>query len=551
MPALPLGNLASPSGGPMASLPLPAAPPAARRGHEAAMLVVTALALILFVGIGGSAMTSVMRTLAGGGEAIDRSLLIALFLNIALILFGWRKHRDLSVEVAGRTAAEDRAHVLAARDPLTGLLNRRSLVEEGATLLLRAHRRGRTVALLMINLDQFRQVNEVHDHATGDALLRVAAEEIAAALPAGSLVARFGGDEFACAFAVDAVAAREIERSAEAIAARLAQPIAAGSHRVQVSASIGVALSDTSVSIEALVRAAEIAASAAKKAGRGRVLRFAPAMEQALQARTALEAGLRAAIPAGEIVPFFEKQIDLSTGQLCGFEVLARWEHPSRGIIGPDTFVPVAEEAGLIGELSLAVMRRAFAAARDWAGDLTLSVNISPVQLRDAWLPQKIIKTLTETGFPASRLEVEITESALVDNLALAQTIVGSLKNQGIRIALDDFGTGYSSLSHLRALPFDRIKIDKSFVQSMIDSPDSAAIVAAVAGLGESLHLPVTAEGIETAELEARLLGLGVGKGQGYHYGRPLSLADTRRLLAEARLLRPRGDELEARRAAG
>ena len=531
----------------MAPAPLPAAPHARR---ELAMLAVTALALVLFVGTAGSAIASALRS-SGSGETIDRSLLIALFLNIALILFGWRKHRELSVRPAGRTAAEERAHVLAARDLLTGLLNRRTLIEEGAALLVRAHRRGRTVALLMIDLDQFRHVNELHDHATGDALLRVAAEEIAAALPAGSLVARYGGDEFACAISVDAVAARGIERVAEDIAARLARPITAGAHRVQISASIGVALSDTSMSIEALVRAAEIAVSAAKKTGRERVLRFVPAMAQALEARTALEAGLRAAIPAGEIVPFFEKQVDLATGRLCGFEVLARWEHPTRGIIGPDSFVPVAEEAGLIGELSLAVMRRAFGAARDWDGALTLSVNISPLQLRDAWLPQKIIKTLTETGFPASRLEVEITERALLDNLALAQSIVGSLKNQGIRIALDDFGTGYSSLSHLRALPFDRVKIDRSFVRSMAESANSAAVVAAVAGLGDSLHLLVTAEGIENEAIEARLRGLGCGRGQGYHYGQPMSLGDTRRLLAGERLLRPRGDDLEARRLAG
>ena len=177
--------------------------------------------------------------------------------------------------------------------------------------------------------------------------------------------------------------------------------------------------------------------------------------------------GLRKAIPLQQIVPYFEQQIDLQTGRLHGFEVLARWEHPQRGMIPPDTFIPIAEESGLIGDISISIMQQAFVAARDWHPALTLSVNISPYQLKDAWLAQKIIKVLTETGFPANRLEVEITESSLFDNLALAQSIVGSLKNQGIRLALDDFGTGYSSLAHLRALPFDRIKIDKSFVMSL------------------------------------------------------------------------------------
>jgi EAL domain-containing protein (putative c-di-GMP-specific phosphodiesterase class I) len=182
-------------------------------------------------------------------------------------------------------------------------------------------------------------------------------------------------------------------------------------------------------------------------------------------------------------------------------------------------------------------MHQAFAAARDWDPSLSLSVNISPWQLRDAWLAQKIIKVMTETGFPANRLEIEITESALFDNLALAQSIVGSLKNQGARLALDDFGTGYSSLAHLRALPFDRIKIDKSFVISLNESADSAAIVNAIASLGESLNLPITAEGVEDASIEARLKALGCAKAQGWYYGKPLSVIAARKLLGERRLL--------------
>ena len=201
---------------------------------------------------------------------------------------------------------------------------------------------------------------------------------------------------------------------------------------------------------------------------------------------------------------------------------------------------------------SLRVNLRRFAAARDWDPTLTLAVNISPLQLKDPWLSQKIIKVLTETGFPASRLELEITETALFDNLALAQSIVGSLKNQNIRIALDDFGTGYSSLAHLRALPFDRIKIDRSFVSSINENAESAAIVTAITRLGDSLNLPITAEGIEDQAIEERLRALGCGKGQGYLYGRPTSIANTRRLLAERRLLiqRPSDDDTPNREGA-
>jgi EAL domain-containing protein (putative c-di-GMP-specific phosphodiesterase class I) len=207
-------------------------------------------------------------------------------------------------------------------------------------------------------------------------------------------------------------------------------------------------------------------------------------------------------------------------------------------LISPELFIPIAEETGMIAELSLAIMRQAFETARDWDHALTLSINISPWQLRDPWLAQKIIKVLTETGFPANRLEIEITESALFDNLALAQSIVGSLKNQGVHLALDDFGTGYSSLAHLRALPFDRIKIDRSFVTSINENAESAAIVNAITRLGDSLNLPITAEGIEDAAIEERLRALGCSKGQGWLYGRPLSATNARQHLAEKRLLR-------------
>ena len=217
--------------------------------------------------------------------------------------------------------------------------------------------------------------------------------------------------------------------------------------------------------------------------------------------------------------------------------MLARWEHPKHGLISPETFIPIAEDTGMIADLSLAVMRVALAEARSWDASLSISVNISPSQLKDPWLAQKIVKLLAETRFPAARLEVEITETSLFENLALAQSIVGSLKNQGIRLALDDFGTGYSSLAHLRALPFDRIKIDKSFVSSILQNSESAAIVNAIARLGDSLGLPVTAEGIEDAAIEERLRQLGCHKGQGWHYGRPTSIPATRTLLAERNLL--------------
>jgi EAL domain-containing protein (putative c-di-GMP-specific phosphodiesterase class I) len=222
-----------------------------------------------------------------------------------------------------------------------------------------------------------------------------------------------------------------------------------------------------------------------------------------------------------------------------------------RGLIPPDDFIPVAEETGMIGDLSMSIIRKAMIEAKQWDSSLTLSVNISPVQLKDPWLAQKIVKLLVETGYPANRLEVEITESSLFKNLSLAQSIVGSLKNQGIQIALDDFGTGYSSLAHLRALPFDRIKIDRSFVSSMHENAESAAIVSAIAGLGASLDVPITAEGIEDEDVIGKLKALGCTKGQGWYFGQPMNIDQVRTLLAQHDMLPTRrrsGDAPESAR---
>ena len=502
--------------------------------------IVTAAAIVLFLALGSVALSNIVSSYLHDGAPPERPLTVALLLNIALILFGWRRHAMLARELGVRTVSEERARALAASDPLTGFLNRRSLTEQGAMLFAQAQRRNKALALLLLDLDHFKTVNDMHGHSAGDALLRCIAAKIGEVLPTGALAARFGGDEFACAMLFDPEHPDTVEKVAERLVSRLSEPFAIEGLNMHVSTSLGIARSDFDcASIDGLLRSADIAMYAAKNAGRNRLAWFDASMERELHARNELEMGLRTAIPRHEIVPYFEQQIDLATGRLNGFEVLARWEHPHRGLISPELFIPIAEETGMIADLSLSVMRQAFVAARDWDSSLSISINVSPWQLRDPWLAQKIIKLLTETGYPAARLEIEITETALFENLALAQSIVGSLKNQGICIALDDFGTGYSSLAHLRALPFDRIKIDRSFVTSINDNAESAAIVSAITRLGESLNLPITAEGIEDAAIEERVRALGCAKGQGWLYGRPLNQAHVRKMLAEKRLLRP------------
>jgi diguanylate cyclase (GGDEF)-like protein len=498
---------------------------------------ITVAAILLFAGTGSTVLNSCIDSLKGIGGGTDQVLATALLLNIALMLFGWRRYRDLAREVVEHAAAEQRAQELASKDELTGFLNRRSLAERASEMLARP-RRGRSVAVLMIDLDHFKSVNDLYGHVIGDKLLKAVATAIGKALPPESLVARLGGDEFAGALLFDGTDPASVESVAEQIVKRLAEPFDVEGVHAHVSASLGIARSDSECdAIDALMRRADIAMYAAKKGGRNRLAWFDASMERELQARNAIEAGLRTGIPNGELVPYYEQQIDLETGTLHGFEVLARWEHPTRGVIAPEMFIPIAEETGMIGELSMSVMRQAFDEARSWDPSLTISVNISPGQLKDPWLAQKIVKLLVETGFPAERLEIEITENSLFENLSLAQSIVQSLKNQGIRLALDDFGTGYSSLAHLRALPFDRIKIDKSFVLSINEDTESAAIVSAIARLGESLGLPVTAEGIETAAIKQRLEGFDIHDGQGWHFGKPMTAVQVRKLLADLSLL--------------
>lgn len=239
----------------------------------------------------------------------------------------------------------------------------------------------------------------------------------------------------------------------------------------------------------------------------------------------------------GEFVPHYEQQVDISTGRLMGFEMLARWNSPRLGMVSPEIFIPVAEEIGVIAELSEGLMRQAFRDARDWDPSLTISVNISPVQLRDPWFSQKILKLLLECNFPPQRLDIEITESCLHENVGVVRSMITSLKNQGVKISLDDFGTGYSSLAQLRSLPFDRIKIDRSFVSELKEADANSQIVSAIIALGAGLDMPITAEGIEDSTILETLKTMGEMKGQGYLYGRPESAADVRKRLEKDGML--------------
>lgn len=499
--------------------------PEKRQVDVVALGIVTA-AILLFVATGSQVGPAVVRSLLSQGTGPDRFILNAFLLNIAIIIFGWSRYRQLCQEIQRRREAERQARRLAETDPLTGFRNRRSF-NSGVAALLAANDDERAVVLMMIDLDNFKQINDYNGHRIGDLLLQECARRITASLPKDALVGRIGGDEFAVALTFDKYRIDSLDQIAAGMVERVAQPIQAEALRLEVTASIGLARSDVTgfgddePDARALLERADIAMYHAKRRGRNSYYWFEAHMADEMRFRTELENGIRQGITLQEFVPFYEQQIDLQTGKLIGFEMLARWDSPKFGVVAPDVFIPIAEEIGAIADLSESVIAQALEDAKGWDADLTLSINISPLQLRDPWFAQKLIKMLLEAKFPPHRLEIEITESCLHQNLAQVRSLITSLKNQGVRVSLDDFGTGYSSLAQLRSLPFDRIKIDRSFVSSLAENKDSAAIVSSIALLGKGLNLPITAEGVENSDVLEQLLQYGDITGQGYYYGRP------------------------------
>jgi diguanylate cyclase (GGDEF)-like protein len=499
--------------------------------------------IFLFIGTGSTVLTGIVRSWIYGVGSPDVLLTNALILNIALLIFGWRRYAELQSEITERRKAEEVATRLARTDALTGCLNRRSLDDAIAALVDEAARSVAEVAVMMIDLDKFKRSNDLLGHKVGDAVLVETARRIEAQMPARSIVARLGGDEFICVTIFAPGDESAIERLAVRINDALAEPIFSEGLRAEVTASIGIAVGSRGAVHSAayvaqdLLHRADLAMYQAKRRGRNRFAWFEPGMEKELRVRSELEQGIRNGLKRGEFVPYYEKQIDLETGEITGFEMLARWNSPRHGVVSPDVFIPLAEEIGMIAELSETLIALALADARAWDLRLTLSVNISPVQLRDPWFAQRLLKMLVEANFPATRLEIEITETCLHENITVVRSLIASLKNQGIRISLDDFGTGYSSLAQLRTLPFDRIKIDRSFVSTLARSADSASIVAAISSLGRGMALPITAEGVESSEALSALRRLGRFKGQGYLYGQPASAEAVKRDLAAQGLL--------------
>ena len=500
----------------------------------------------MFVATGGTVVPQIVRSWMGAGDKPSVLLVNALLLNIALIIFGWRRYKELLGEIEERRLAEERARELAETDPLTGCLNRRSIAEGTEQLIEAQSQVGGKVAFMMIDLDNFKQVNDYYGHTSGDRLLTTVAERIGALLPRDGIVARLGGDEFACVVPWTGDGNDPVGTLAARLVEKVSAPVRIDDHPVEITVSIGIATNeDEAFDSSQLMHNADVAMYHAKKLGKNRCCWFEASLENALRMRQRLEQGIRRGLSNSEFVPFYEQQVDLKTGRLTGFEMLARWDNADLPGVGPATFIPVAEEMGLIADLSFQVIGKALEDAKEWDPALTLSVNISPFQLRDPWFSQKLLKLLVEHNFPPERLDVEITENALLENVGLVRSMIASLRNQGVKISLDDFGTGYSSLAQLRSLPFDRLKIDRSFVSEMRENGSGAKIVDAIVRLGDGLSMPITAEGVEDEVILEALKQFDHLKAQGYHYGRPEPAAAVRERLARLGLLAGMGAAVE------
>jgi diguanylate cyclase (GGDEF)-like protein len=500
--------------------------------REAFVLAILIAAVMLLVWNG----STFFEHLRIAGPEFDRNIQVAstaLTLNVALILFGWRRYVDLQHEAELRADGERRAAVLASTDSATGLFNRKGFADSADILSQGAADRGQQVVIVSIQIHRFKTVNDQHGYDTGDRLLREIAKSLNDALGPDSVIARLSGDEFAVAFTLAPDELARADLIADAALRSITRPYLLDERMIQVGAFAGIAAAPAlDVRIPDLLRRADIAMDRAKAGRVARPVWFDAGMERALIAQGEIEQGIRFGLEHGQFVPYFEPQVDLATGEIVGFEVLARWNHPLSGIISPDVFIPIAEEIGVIGRMSEQVIGEALRQSASWDAAMKISVNISPTQFADGWLAQRIVRMLSESGFPADRLVVEVTESSLFADIDLARSIVTSLKNQGVRLALDDFGTGFSSLAHLRSLPFDMIKIDRSFVTNIHQNKESMAIVRAVTTLAGALSVPVCVEGIENEAAYEAVMQLGCEVGQGWYFGKAMPAESACDLLA-------------------
>jgi diguanylate cyclase (GGDEF)-like protein len=437
-------------------------------------------------------------------------------------------------DITERRRAEGRIAHMARHDALTDLANR-ALLREKLERALGRVKRGERLAVLCLDLDRFKSVNDTLGHPAGDAVLKEVAERLRRCVRDTDTVARLGGDEFAI-LQTGVETAQTVLPLARRIIEALSEPYTIEGHEIVIGTSVGIALAPGDGSTpDALLKSADLALYRAKSEGRGTFRYFEPEMDAHMQVRRTLEIDLRRALANGEFELYYQPLVNLESDRVIGCEALLRWHHPERGMIAPLEFIPLAEEVGLIIPLGDWVLRQACAEAATWPNGMKVAVNLSPVQFRDRKLVQTVVGALASSGLPGSRLELEITETVLLQDSANTLTILHQLKSLGVCISMDDFGTGYSSLQYLRSFPFDKIKIDRSFVQELESREDCVAIVRAVASLGTSLGMVTTAEGVENVAQLEQLRAQGCTEVQGYLFSPPRPASELLALLRGAK----------------
>ncbi len=440
--------------------------------------------------------------------------------------------RGVCTDISVSKAAEDRIAHLAHHDALTNLPNRTFFRDSLERAIKQLGDRG--FAILCLDLDGFKAVNDRYGHPAGDALLVTVTRRMRALVRAGDVLARFGGDEF-MVLHDDVRDASEVEALALGLVETIGAPIEIAGEQVTVGACIGIALAPTDgASVDELLRNADAALYSAKAEGRGHFRLFSPDTDRRLQERQQMVQDLRRALARDELLLHYQPFVVSETGAISGYEALIRWCHPRLGIMAPNLFIPLAEESGLIASVGAWVIEHACMEASTWESHLRVSVNISPLQFRGRELPRTILSALMRSGLPASRLEVEITETVLIEDADAALDILRQIRSMGVGVSLDDFGTGYSSLSYLRRFPFDRVKIDRSFVESLDSKRDSQIIVKAIGDMARGLGMTITAEGVETPGQADQLRLFGCEELQGFLYSRPKPASELIRIAAAA-----------------
>ena len=509
---------------------------AAKSANPTKLRVVALAVVAVVVGLFAAEFDFMERLMAFAQEyeeyELDEIFTVLIFMSVLFGVFAWHQVTELRRHIASRDKAEAAIRHLAMHDALTGLANRAYLAKRLKLEIARAQRDGTQLAVLALDLDGFKQINDFYGHGMGDAVLVAVANRLEEVLRENDTIARPGGDEFA--IVLPALKGPELAATlADRIVGAIAKPFRLDDHELSITVSVGITMAESGrTDPEELLRSADLAMYRAKSDGRSTYKFFEPGMDEKLRERRDLELGLRSAIDEGAFTLHYQPLYGIPNNVLKGFEALLRWKHPSLGNVPPDKFIPIAEEIGIIDRIGDWVLTEACRAAAQWPEPLHIAVNVSPEQFKQPDLAERFKDIIDASGLAPERVEIEITEGVLIENTESVLSALSQLKQHGVRVSMDDFGTGYSSLSYLRKFPFDKIKIDRMFVDNAAGDGTGDAIVRAIVAMGHSLGMTTLAEGVETGTQLSRLISDGCDEAQGFYLGKPMPIDNVDELLA-------------------